>query len=111
MFVYRKPFSALVVVIGSHQLNSIDEQGYYHSTDESSGTPLSSARSQKRRMPTSYAYWLNTGDNNNHNSANFMRSTYTATCRARTSRSVERCPRASRGIPPFPLELYFSALM
>lgn len=92
--VYRKPFSPLVVVIGSHQLNPIDEQQYR------SDKPLSSARNQKRPMPTSDVYWLKIGDDDN--SAHFMRSTYTATCRSRTSRSVERCPRACRGILPFP---------
>ncbi|CAF3994045.1 unnamed protein product, partial [Adineta steineri] len=85
------------IVISSHQLNPIDELQNHQSSDESSGTPLSSARSQKRPLPTSYAYWLTTGDkNNNHNSANFMRSTFTATCHSRISRSVERCSRDCR---------------
>lgn len=64
-----------------------------------SGTPRALASSRTRPMPSSYTYWLNTGDNNNNNiNANFMRSTYAATCRSRLSRSVERCPRACRGI-------------
>jgi hypothetical protein len=64
-----------------------------------SGTPRSSAHNRTRPVPTSYAYWFNTGDNNNNNiNANFMRSTYAASCRSRLSRSVERCPRACRGI-------------
>jgi hypothetical protein len=64
-----------------------------------SGTPRSSAHSRSRPMPPSYTYWINTGDNNNNTlNANFMRSTYAATCRARVSRSVERCPRSCRGI-------------
>jgi hypothetical protein len=45
-------------------------------------------------LPISHAYWLNTGDNDN----NFMRSTYAATCRSHISYSIERCPRAGRGI-------------
>jgi hypothetical protein len=63
-----------------------------------SGTPRSSAHSRTRPMPTSYTYWMNTGDNNNHINANFMRLTYAASSRSRLSRSVERCPRACRGI-------------
>jgi hypothetical protein len=67
-------------------------------TSSVSGVTRSSARSRGRPMPTSYTYWLNTGDNTNHPNANFMRLTYAATCRSRLSRSVERCPRACRGI-------------
>lgn len=113
MFVHRRPWfafvlsfclslSPLVVVLSSHQLNPIDEHQSHPATDESSGTPLSSARSQSRPLPTSHAYWLNTGDNHNQTSSNFMRSTFTATCRARVSRSTERCSRAGRGILSFP---------
>ncbi len=62
-------------------------------------------------MPlTPYMYWLNIGDNNNNNSANFMRSTYAAICRSHFSRSIERCPRAGRGIQPL-TNLYISALV
>ncbi|CAF0833826.1 unnamed protein product [Rotaria sordida] len=96
-------------VISSHQLNPIDEHRYHHRSRHSydatmtnednslSGTSRTVAHSRTRPMPTSYTYWLNTGDNNNNNiNANFMRSTYAATCRSRLSRSVERCPRACR---------------
>ncbi|CAF0981501.1 unnamed protein product [Adineta ricciae] len=83
-------------VISSHQLNPIGEHQTQSSNDESSGTSLLSARRQKRLLPTSHAYWLNTGDNHNHTSSNFMRATFTATCRSRISRSVERCPRDGR---------------
>jgi hypothetical protein len=53
---------------------------------------------------TSFVYWLNTGDydNNHPNSTNFMRSTYAATCRSHLSHSIERCPRAGRGIQSLP---------
>ncbi|CAF3746591.1 unnamed protein product [Rotaria sp. Silwood1] len=90
------------IIISSHQLNPIDEQPSnhddHHTNDESllSGTHYSSARSQIRPMTTSYIYWLNTGDDNNNNSANFMRSTYATKCRSHYSYSVERCPRACR---------------
>ncbi|CAF3965367.1 unnamed protein product [Rotaria sp. Silwood2] len=88
------------IIISSHQLNSIDEQPQadHHSNDESllSGTHHSSVRSQTRPMTTSCVYWLNTGDNNNNNGANFMRSTYAAKYRSHYSYSVERCPRAFR---------------
>ncbi len=101
--------SSLIAVISSHQRNPIDEHRYHRSrhlhdtsmTNEDSslsGTPRSSANSRSRPMPTSYTFWLNTGDNNNHINANFMRLTYAASCRSRLSRSVERCPRACRGI-------------
>ena len=114
MFVYRKTsFSTLVVVISSHQLNSIDEQQCHHTTNESllSGIPHSSVRSQTRPMGASHTYWLTTGDNNNNNnSTSFMRSTYAATSRSYLRRSTERCPRACRGILPVP-DLYFSALI
>lgn len=64
-----------------------------------SGTPRTSAMHRSRPMPTSYSFWLNTGDNNtNQMNASFMRLTYAASCRSRLSRSVERCPRACRGI-------------
>ena len=51
-------------------------------------------------------YWLDgrTGDqltvppSSSSSHARFMRSTYAATCRAHLSRSIERCPRAMRGI-------------
>lgn len=51
-------------------------------------------------------YWLDgrTGDqltappSSSSSRARFMRSTYAATCRAHLSRSIERCPRAMRGI-------------
>ncbi|CAF4318316.1 unnamed protein product [Rotaria sp. Silwood2] len=88
------------IIISSHQLNPIDEQPQadHHSNDESllSGTHHSSVRSQTRPMTTSCVYWLNTGDNNNNNGANFMRSTYAAKYRSHYSYSVERCPRAFR---------------
>ena len=124
MFIYRIPFllvpfplylslslSPLIAAISSHQLNPIDEHRYHRSrrphdatmTNEDSslsGTPRSSAHSRSRAMPTSYSFWLNTGDNNNQMNANFMRLTYAASCRSRLSRSVERCPRACRGIIP-----------
>ncbi len=104
--------SQLLAAISSHQLNPIDGRRHHqhhpsrHSHDVTmtnedsslSGTSRSSARSRTRPMPTSYGYWLNTGDNNNHIDANFMRLTYAASCRSRLSRSVERCPRACRGI-------------
>ncbi|CAM2707856.1 unnamed protein product [Rotaria socialis] len=92
----------------SHQLNPIDERRRHHRSRHSydatienednslSGTPRTVASSRTRPMPTSYTYWLNTGDNNNNVNANFMRLTYAATCRSRLSRSVERCPRACR---------------
>ncbi|CAF1645240.1 unnamed protein product [Rotaria magnacalcarata] len=92
----------------SHQLSSIDERRRHHRSRRSydatranednslSGTPRTVASSRTRPMPTSYTYWLNTGDNNNNVNANFMRLTYAATCRSRLSRSVERCPRACR---------------
>ncbi|CAF3376041.1 unnamed protein product [Rotaria sp. Silwood1] len=95
-------------VTSSHQLNPIDEHRYQHRSRHSydatmtnednslSGTPRTVAHSRTRPMPTSYAYWLNTGDNNNTMNASFMRPTYAATCRSRLSRSVERCPRACR---------------
>ncbi len=100
----------LIAAISSHQRYPIDEHRYHRSrhlhdtsmTNEDSslsGTPRSSAQSRSRPMPTSYSFWLNTGDNNNNNiNANFMRLTYAASCRSRLSRSVERCPRACRGI-------------
>ena len=101
--------SSLIAAISSHQLNSIDEHRYHRSrqahdvtmTNEDSslsGTPRVSATHRSRPMPTSYSFWLNTGDNNNQTNASFMRSTYAASCRSRLSRSVERCPRACRGI-------------
>lgn len=101
--------SSLIAANSSHQLNSIDEHRYHRSrqahdvtmTNEDSslsGTPRTSATHRSRPMPTSYSFWLNTGDNNNQTNASFMRSTYAASCRARLSRSVERCPRACRGI-------------
>lgn len=99
MFCEQKTtFSPLVVLLTSHQLNPIDEQQNDHSIDGSSvsGTLHSSARP----MPsTSFVYWLNTGDDNHTNSANFMRSTYAAMCRSHFSHSIKRCPR---GIQPFP---------
>lgn len=97
-------------MISSHQLNPIDEHQIQSSNDESSGTSLSSARRQKRHLPTSHAYWLNTGDNHNHTSSNFMRATFTATCRARISRSVDRCPRDGRGIISIPFPSFESGV-
>ncbi|CAF2399776.1 unnamed protein product [Rotaria sp. Silwood2] len=100
--------STLVAVTSSRQLNPIDEHRYHHRPRHSydatmtnednslSGTPRTVAHSRTRPMPTSYTYWLNTGDNNNNMNASFMRLTYAATCRSRVSRSVERCPRACR---------------
>lgn len=71
------------------------------SADSSSTVPkensTSSSSVRGRTRPSSYAYWLNTGDQPNVSNANFMRLTYAATCRSRCSRSVERCPRACRG--------------
>jgi hypothetical protein len=102
--------SSLIAVSSSHQVTSNDEHRYHrqsrHSRDATmtnedsslSGTPHSSAHNRSRPMPTSYTYWLNSGDNNNNLNANFMRPTYAATSRSRVSRSVERCPRACRGI-------------
>ncbi len=107
IYLYISP---LIAAISSHQRYPIDEHRYHRSrhlhdtsmTNEDSslsGTPRSSAHSRSRPMPTSYSFWLNTGDNNNNNiNANFMRLTYAASCRSRLSRSVERCPRACRGI-------------
>lgn len=104
--------SSLIANNSPHQLNPIDEQRHRHRhshhphditmTNEDSslsGTPRSSAHNRSRQMPASYTYWINTGDNNNTSAnANFMRLTYAASCRSRLSRSVERCPRACRGI-------------
>jgi len=100
-----------IAAISSHQLNPTDEHRSRHRqsrqsrnatmTNEDSslsGTPRSSTHNRTRPVPTSYAYWFNTGDNNNNMNASFMRSTYAASCRSRLSRSVERCPRACRGI-------------
>lgn len=102
-------------MISPHQLNPIDEQASHddRTNDESfiSHTHRSSDRSQKRPMASSCLYWLNTGDNKNHNntkSANFMRSTYAAKCRLHLSHSTERCPRALRGILMFLPESCFT---
>ena len=91
----------LVVPISSFQLNSIDEQQaplLNDTTDESSWSGAAQS-SSARTVPTSFAFWLNTGDVTSNPNANFMRSTYAATCRAHLSRSITRCPRACRGIP------------
>ena len=101
--------SPLLAASSSYQRNPIEGHRYHRSrhpndatmtNEESSlsGTPRASAHSRPRPVPTSYSFWLNTGDNNNQLNANFMRLTYAASCRARLSRSVERCPRACRGI-------------
>ncbi len=118
LFFLSLSLSPLVAAVSSHRLNPIDGHRYHHQSRHShdvtmtnedrslSGTPRSSAHSRTRPMPTTYTYWLNTGDNNNLN-ANFMRPTYAATCRSRLSRSVERCPRACRGIRSrFPAYLF-----
>lgn len=94
----------LVVPISSFQLNSIDEQQtplLNDTTDESSWSGA---------VPTSFAFWLNTGDVTSKPNANFMRSTYAATCRAHLSRSMTRCPRACRGIPPLISPLPFAVV-
>ena len=101
-------FSPLIVIISSHQLNSIVEQSYESANDESSSsvTLHSSARSQRRLMPTSCTYWLNTDvkhntttmTNKNNSRANFMCPTYSAKYRAHLSHSIEQCPRVYRGI-------------
>ena len=95
-------------------MNPIDEQPATDSTSThpsplpppSSGTNPPSQPSQTEEAPGSngVVYWLDgrTGDqltvppSSSH--ARFMRSTYAATCRAHLSRSIERCPRAMRGI-------------
>ena len=109
MCLYNEYFflSSLTAAVSTHQLNPIDEHRYHHQsrhshdatmTNESSSLSGTPAHSRSRPMPPSYTYWINNGDNNNHLNANFMRLTYAATCRSRVSRSVERCPRACRGI-------------
>ena len=92
-------FSPLVVAIRSHQ-QSLHSNDVTMTSNDSllSGTPGTRTTRRTQPMTRTYTYWLNTGDNNNHINANFMRSTYAATCRSRISRSAERCPRACRGI-------------
>lgn len=102
----------LVVPISSFQLNSIDEQQappLNDTTDESSWSGAAHS-SSAGTVPTSFAFWLNTGDVTSNPNANFMRSTYAATCRAHLSRSITRCPRACRGIPPLISPLPFAVV-
>lgn len=91
--------SSLIAAISTHRSRQSHDVSVANEENSLSGTPRSLAQNRGRPIPASYAYWVNTGDNNqNHASASFMRSTYAATCRSRLSRSVERCPRACRGI-------------
>ena len=100
-------------------MNPIDEQQTTDSTSthpsplhpplNTSSQPLDNTENHQEieELPRSngVVYWLDgrTGDQftaapSSSSNARFMRSTYAAMCRAHLSRSIERCPRARRGI-------------